>query len=72
MVAYSYTDVDFDSDVWVFLDVDITTLAKSLESYWNHSFHEYTPRSSSAMAIVSTQLTVELNNEKIDYHKTFT
>ena len=33
MVAYSYTDVDFDSDVWVFLDVDITTLAKSLESY---------------------------------------
>ena len=32
-VAYSYTDVDFDSDVWVCLDVDITTLAKSLESH---------------------------------------
>ena len=33
-VAYSYTDVDFDSDVWVCLDVDITALAKSLESHW--------------------------------------
>ena len=28
-VAYSCTDVDFDSDVWMCLDVDITTLAKS-------------------------------------------
>ena len=27
-VAYSYTDVNFDSDVWVCLDIDITTLAK--------------------------------------------
>ena len=55
-VAYSYTDVDFDSDVWVCLDVDITTLAKSLKSYCNHSSHWHTPRLNSAMAIVSIQL----------------
>ena len=55
-VAYSYTDVNFDSDVWVCLDVDITTLAKSLKSYCNNLFHEYTPRSSSAMDIVCSQL----------------
>ena len=55
-VAYSYTDVDFDSDVCVCLDVDITTLVKSLESYGNHSFHEYTPKSRSAMTIMSIHL----------------
>ena len=54
--AYLYTDVDFDSDLWVCLDVDIITLAKSLESYWNHLFHEYTPRSRSAMIIMSIHL----------------
>ena len=36
-VAYSCTDVDFDSDVWMCLDVDTTTLAKSLKSYCNDS-----------------------------------
>ena len=65
-VAYSYTDVNFDSDVWVCLDVDISTLAEALKSYCNHLFHEYTPRSSSAMAIISTQFKVDLNNEKIN------
>ena len=55
-VAYSYTDVDFDSDVWVCLDVDITTLTKSLKSYCKDLFHWHTPRSSSTMAIMSTQL----------------
>ena len=38
-VAYSCTDVDFDSDVWMCLDVDITTLAKSLKSWQSHCNH---------------------------------
>ena len=38
-VAYSYTDVDFDSDVLMCLEVDITTLVKSLKSICNDLLH---------------------------------
>ena len=38
-VAYSYSDVAFASDVLMCLDVDITTLAKSLKSICNDSLH---------------------------------
>ena len=39
LVAYSCTDVDYDSDVWKYLDVDITKLAISLKSICNDSLH---------------------------------
>ena len=66
-VAYSYTDVDFDSDVWVCLEVDITTLAKSQKSYCKDLFHWHTQRPCSTMAIMSTQLmTVMIRGGVVD------
>ena len=39
--AYSCTDINFDSDVWMWLDIDITTLAISLKSICNDLLHRH-------------------------------